>query len=158
MKEKRLSEKTINNVIWICWLIACLTRNNYIIMSICIVGFLVNAIFIKKYDKSLKHIINMGIFMAIILGNLYVLRSAAIIVYPVLAFIVPTLFYTINEKIKWLSIPVVIIIELIIYRLDYSYYEARPLFLILTLVQILIMVIIVLLWKNVEAKKNSDIE
>ena len=58
MKNKLLRLETLEISIWICWLIACLTRNNWIVCAVCAVGFIANVLFAKNTKKPLKYIIN----------------------------------------------------------------------------------------------------
>lgn len=70
---------------------------------------------------------------------------AAIIVYPILAIVIPVVFYVFKRKYIWFSILVTVLIELVLYWQDFSYYEARPFFIIFTLIQIVMMTIEILL-------------
>lgn len=78
---------------------------------------------------------------------------AAIIVYPVLAIVLPIVFYMVKRKYIWFSILVAVVSELVIYRLDFAYYEARPFFILFTLIQIVVMSIIILILTKVIDKR-----
>lgn len=71
MEKKFFSAKTMENSIWACWLIACLTRNNWIICAVCAVGFIANVLFAKNTKKPLKYIISSIFFFVVVVANLY---------------------------------------------------------------------------------------
>ena len=71
MKNKLLRLETLEILVWICWLIACLTRNNWTICAVCAIGFVANIMFMKNSKKSLKYIISCIFFFAVVVANLY---------------------------------------------------------------------------------------
>ena len=71
MNNKLLRLETLEISIWICWLIACLTRNNWIVCAVCAVGFIANVLFAKNTKKPLKYIISCIFFFAVFVANLY---------------------------------------------------------------------------------------
>lgn len=75
-----------------------------------------------------------------------------LIVYPVLAVLCIALFYSLKPQFAWISIPCTVIIELFLYWEIFSYYEARGLMILLTMLQIVIMAIIlfVLRWRSIK--------
>ena len=80
---------------------------------------------------------------------------APIYLYPVLAVLLPIAFYFIKCKFIWLSLILAVIIDLIVYWDDFSYYEARPIMIIFTLAQIAVMEIIILILKIVIPKMKK---
>ena len=80
---------------------------------------------------------------------------APIILYPVLAVLLPVILYFIKRKFIWLSLILAVIIDLIVYWDDFSYYEARPIMIIFTLAQIAVMAIIILILKIVIPKMKK---
>lgn len=69
-------------------------------------------------------------------------------VYPVLAALLPVVFYFFKPKYAWLSIPCAVVIEVILFWLEFSYYESRGLMILLTVVQILIMALVLFVVKQ----------
>lgn len=79
----------------------------------------------------------------------------AIILYPVLAVLLPIAFYFIKRKYIWLSLILAVIVDVILYWDEFSYYEGRPFIIFFTFVQIAVMAIIILILKTVAAKKEK---
>ena len=73
---------------------------------------------------------------------------APIYVYPVLAILFPVVLYFVKRKYIWLSLILVVAVELIMYWDNFSYYEARPLMIALTLAQLVVMAILILMLKK----------
>lgn len=73
MNKNIMRPRILEAGIWICWLIACLTRNNWIVCSVCAIGFVANIMFMKNSKKSLKYIISCIFFFAVVVANLYVI-------------------------------------------------------------------------------------
>ena len=80
---------------------------------------------------------------------------APIILYPVLAVLLPVILYFIKRKFIWLSLILTVIIDGIVYWDEFSYYEARPLMIIFTLAQLVVMVIVILVLKTVVPKTKK---
>lgn len=80
---------------------------------------------------------------------------APIILYPVLAFLLPVVFYFRKRKYIWLSPILAVIIDVILYWDEFSYYEGRPFIIFFTFVQIAVMAIIILILKMAAAKKEK---
>ena len=76
-----------------------------------------------------------------------------IYLYPILAFFMPVVLRLINRRLTWISIPITVIIELIIYMDEFGYYESRPLMIILTLIQIILMAILIIILSLIGNKK-----
>jgi len=104
---------------------------------------------------KLKHKIVLAILLVIAAIAVFVFHSAAIIVYPILALVLPVVFYAVKRRFIWLSIVLAVILDLMMYWQDYSYYEARGLFIYLTLAQIAVMAMIILILKLVDAKTKK---
>lgn len=79
----------------------------------------------------------------------------AIILYPVLAVLLPIAFYFIKRKYIWLSLILAVIVDVIMYWDEFSYYEGRSFVIFFTFVQIAVMAIIILILKTVAAKKEK---
>lgn len=77
-----------------------------------------------------------------------------LIVYPVLAILCLALFYSLKPQLAWISIPCAVIIELFLYWENFSYYEARGLMILLTVMQIVIMAIILSVLRRRGIKKQ----
>lgn len=75
--------------------------------------------------------------------------------YPILAITLPIVFRLINRKLTWLSIICAIIIELIMYWDEFCYYEARPLMIVFTLIQIVVMVIVTIILNLIGKKRHK---
>lgn len=80
---------------------------------------------------------------------------APIILYPVLAVLLPVAFYFIKRKYIWFSLILAVIVDVIMYWDEFSYYEGRPFVIFFTFVQIAVMAIIILILKTVAAKKEK---
>lgn len=80
---------------------------------------------------------------------------APIILYPVLAVLLPIAFYYIKRKYIWLSLILAVIVDVILYWDEFSYYEGRPFIIFFTFVQIAVMAIIILILKMAAAKKEK---
>lgn len=80
---------------------------------------------------------------------------APIYLYPVLAVLLPAAFYFIKREYIWLSLILTVLIDLLVYWDDFSYYEARPLMIIFTLAQIAVMAIIILILKTAVSKMKK---
>lgn len=80
---------------------------------------------------------------------------APILLYPVLAVLLPVAFYFIKRKYIWFSLILAVIVDVIVYWNDFSYYEARPIMIFFTFVQIAVMAIIILILKTVAAKREK---
>lgn len=65
--------------------------------------------------------------------------------YPTLTVLMPVVLRLINRRLTWISIPITVIIELIIYMDEFGYYESRPLMIFLTLIQVIIMTILTII-------------
>jgi len=70
-------------------------------------------------------------------------------------FILPTVFYFINRKYIWFSIPLTILIELIVNWGNFTYYESRGIMIFFTLVQIAVMAIFIQILKCIDAKRKK---
>lgn len=84
-----------------------------------------------------------------------VMYIAPIYLYPVLAVFLPVALYFVKRKYIWLSLILAAVVEVIVYWSDFSYYEARPLMIIFTLVQLAVMAIIILILKNAVPKMKK---
>ncbi len=74
---------------------------------------------------------------------------APVLVYPVLAILLPVVFYFLNPKYAWCSIPCAVIVEIIVYWLDFSYYESRGLMILFTAAQVIVMVGVLFIIKQI---------
>ena len=80
----------------------------------------------------------------------------AVIVYPILAIALPVVFYAVRRRFIWWSIAVAVVLDLICYLPEFLYYESRGLFIVFTLMQLALMVIVILLLKLVDKKKRGE--
>ena len=81
-----------------------------------------------------------------------------LIVYPVLALVLPIVFYAVKCRFIWLSIVLAVAVDLMMYWPSYSYYESHGLFIYLTLAQIVAMVIFILILKFIDAKTKRRLD
>ncbi|MDY3928389.1 MAG: hypothetical protein SOZ34_03395 [Clostridia bacterium] len=77
---------------------------------------------------------------------------APIVTYPVLAILLPVIFFIFIRKYMWLSILLAVIIEVIVYWIDFCYYEARGLMICITIAQVIVMTIIIFILKVMDRK------
>ncbi len=77
---------------------------------------------------------------------------APIYVYPVLAILLPIVFYLLKPKWSWLSILCAVVIEVLVYWLEFSYYESRGIMILFTIAQVIVMAIILLILKQIKRK------
>ncbi len=75
------------------------------------------------------------------------------IVYPVLVMLLPVVFYLLKPKYAWYGIPCAVILEVIAYWRDFSYYESRGLMILFTVAQIIVMFVVLWLLKRINRKK-----
>lgn len=80
---------------------------------------------------------------------------APTILYPVLAVLLPIAFYFIKRKYIWLSLILAVIVDVILYWDEFSYYEGRPFIIFFTFVQIAVMAIVILILKMIAAKTEK---
>ena len=108
-----------------------------------------------------QHLKKIGITMfavlAIVIVTLIYKRGSgkyvpAIFVYPVLALVLPIVFYTVKCRLIWPSIVLAVIVDLLMYWPEYRYYESRGLLILFTLAQIVVMAVIILILKFIDAK------
>lgn len=72
--------------------------------------------------------------------------------YPIIALLLPIMFYFINRKLIWASLPIALIVDLAVYWKDFAYYESRPFLIFFTLAQLLVMLIDILILKFIGRK------
>lgn len=77
---------------------------------------------------------------------------APIYLYCFLTVILPVALYFIKYKYIWLSLALAVIVDTSVYWREFGYYEARPLMIILTVVQLLVIAIIIYILKLVFPK------
>lgn len=79
-----------------------------------------------------------------------------IVVYPILALVLPIVFFAVRRKFVWWSIAVAVVLDLILYRPEFLYYESRGLFIVFTLTQIAVMAVVILVVKWIDKKKHGE--
>lgn len=77
----------------------------------------------------------------------------AIIVYPILALVLPVVFHAVKRKFIWWSIAVAVVLDLILYLPEFLYYESRGLFIVFTLAQIAVMAVVISVLKWIGGKR-----
>ena len=80
---------------------------------------------------------------------------APVIGYSILALALPGVFYVVRPRSVWFSIAAAVVLDLILYWNEFSYYESRPVALLLMLVQIIVMTLIILMLKFVSSKMKT---
>ena len=80
---------------------------------------------------------------------------APVIGYSILALALPVVFYVVRPRSVWFSIAAAVVLDLILYWNEFSYYESRPVALLLMLVQIIVMTLIILMLKFVSSKMKT---
>lgn len=80
--------------------------------------------------------------------------GAAIIGLAITAIVLPTVIFFVKQRFAWLSMALAVMIDLVIYWPEFSYYESRGIFICATFVQLVIMAIIILVLKLVVAKRE----
>lgn len=73
----------------------------------------------------------------------------------VLTVILPVVWYFVNRKYVWFSVPLAVLVELIINWDNLMYYESRGLMILFTAVQIAVMAGIILILKAVIPKRKQ---
>jgi len=61
----------VTAIIWLCWFISCMTRNSWVIIVVCILGFFVNTfLFWKREKRALQYIVSSSFLILVVTGNL----------------------------------------------------------------------------------------
>ena len=72
-----------------------------------------------------------------------------------LTFILPIVFFLVNRRYVWCSIPLAVLAELIIHGGDFSYYESRGLMILVTFVQVAVMAILIFILKSFARRRKK---
>ena len=72
-----------------------------------------------------------------------------------LTFVTPILFFLISRKYVWLSIPLTVLVELLVFWRNFTYYESRGLMILVTLFQLAIMAVVIILLRSAFTKKKT---
>lgn len=68
--DTMICAERVTKIIWLIWFISCLTRNNWIILLVSIMGITVNTfLFRKKRKQLLEYAISSGILLFAVIGN-----------------------------------------------------------------------------------------
>lgn len=67
-----LKKKTLLNITWLLWFIACLSRLRWFIVTACIIGVVVNIWFMSKEEKKewRWYWVRIAFFSLVVVGNL----------------------------------------------------------------------------------------
>lgn len=76
MRQKSPRLPVVSNIIWICWFVACLTRSNEVVLTVCLVGAMWNVLLLlnerrKGKKNDLQFIICGAFFLIVAMGNLW---------------------------------------------------------------------------------------
>lgn len=81
--------------------------------------------------------------------------GAAIIGFSITAIVLPIVIFSVKRGFVWLSMALAVVIDLVIYWSEFSYYESRGTYICATFVQLVVMAIIILALNSIVAKREK---
>ena len=73
----------------------------------------------------------------------------------ILTIVVPIMLFLINRKYVWFSIPLAVLVQLMVRWDEFCYYESRGLWILFTLLQIAVMVIVIWILSAAASKRRT---